>query len=114
MNRQPRCYPDSTWVLFLSAAGQCSACCDNPFVRFDALIVPGALTWISVRELQASVCHLLPASSWLRVLANQCPALIFCPSCQYIIPISYTHLRAHETDSYLVCRLLLEKKKKTL
>eukprot|EP01016_Furgasonia_blochmanni_P048493 TRINITY_DN722_c0_g1_i2.p1 TRINITY_DN722_c0_g1~~TRINITY_DN722_c0_g1_i2.p1 ORF type:complete len:368 (+),score=117.36 TRINITY_DN722_c0_g1_i2:80-1183(+) len=31
------------------------------------------------------------------------------------IPVSYTHLRAHETDSYLVCRLLLEKKKnKTL
>src|SRR5664279_5431886 len=22
-----------------------------------------------------------------------------------IIPVSYTHLRAHETDSYLVCRL---------
>ena len=27
------------------------------------------------------------------------------------MPVSYTHLRAHETDSYLVCRLLLEKKK---
>src|SRR5680860_216509 len=27
--------------------------------------------------------------------------------------VSYTHLRAHETDSYLVCRLLLEKTKKT-
>src|SRR5665647_1522878 len=26
-------------------------------------------------------------------------------------PVSYTHLRAHETDSYLVCRLLLENKK---
>src|SRR5665647_2239804 len=26
-----------------------------------------------------------------------------------LIPVSYTHLRAHETDSYLVCRLLLEK-----
>ena len=25
--------------------------------------------------------------------------------------VSYTHLRAHETDSYLVCRLLLEKGK---
>ena len=24
--------------------------------------------------------------------------------------VSYTHLRAHETDQYLVCRLLLEKK----
>ena len=30
---------------------------------------------------------------------------------QRIKPVSYTHLRAHETDSYLVCRLLLEKKK---
>ena len=29
------------------------------------------------------------------------------------ISVSYTHLRAHETDSYLVCRLLLEKKKRT-
>ena len=28
-------------------------------------------------------------------------------------PVSYTHPRAHETDSYLVCRLLLEKKKIT-
>ena len=29
-----------------------------------------------------------------------------------VASVSYTHLRAHETDSYLVCRLLLEKKKK--
>ena len=28
------------------------------------------------------------------------------------IPVSYTHLRAHETILDLVCRLLLEKKKK--
>jgi len=28
-----------------------------------------------------------------------------------IIPVSYTHLRAHETKANLVCRLLLEKKK---
>ena len=26
-------------------------------------------------------------------------------------PVSYTHLRAHETKANLVCRLLLEKKK---
>src|SRR5665647_3808139 len=30
-----------------------------------------------------------------------------------LVAVSYTHLRAHETDSYLVCRLLLEKKKNT-
>ncbi|WDT36814.1 hypothetical protein PVA38_11330 [Streptococcus pneumoniae D39] len=29
-----------------------------------------------------------------------------------IYPVSYTHLRAHETVLDLVCRLLLEKKKK--
>src|SRR5660397_264900 len=28
-------------------------------------------------------------------------------------PVSYTHLRAHETKANLVCRLLLEKKKHT-
>src|SRR5678815_6140879 len=28
--------------------------------------------------------------------------------CHYGIPISYTHLRAHETPEHLVCRLLLE------
>ena len=28
-----------------------------------------------------------------------------------IYPVSYTHLRAHETPEHLVCRLLLEKKK---
>ena len=33
------------------------------------------------------------------------------PNCK-LVAVSYTHLRAHETDSYLVCRLLLEKKKK--
>eukprot|EP00658_Telonema_sp_P-2_P074345 TRINITY_DN63544_c0_g1_i3.p1 TRINITY_DN63544_c0_g1~~TRINITY_DN63544_c0_g1_i3.p1 ORF type:complete len:280 (+),score=58.20 TRINITY_DN63544_c0_g1_i3:77-916(+) len=29
------------------------------------------------------------------------------------LPVSYTHLRAHETPEHLVCRLLLEKKKNT-
>src|SRR5665647_3699888 len=39
---------------------------------------------------------------------------LFQPSVCLVIwstSVSYTHLRAHETDSYLVCRLLLEKKK---
>src|SRR5450756_2903000 len=31
---------------------------------------------------------------------------------QWLGPVSYTHLRAHETRHDLVCRLLLEKKKK--
>src|SRR5665648_1200161 len=31
-----------------------------------------------------------------------------------LVPVSYTHLRAHETRHDLVCRLLLEKKKNQL
>src|SRR5678810_111044 len=34
------------------------------------------------------------------------------PNKECPIPVSYTHLRAHETGRNLVCRLLLEKKKK--
>ena len=35
-----------------------------------------------------------------------CDEIIYCMEA-----VSYTHLRAHETGAYLVCRLLLEKKK---
>ena len=38
---------------------------------------------------------------------------VFSISEDEIDPVSYTHLRAHETPEHLVCRLLLEKKKKT-
>src|SRR5674476_1615851 len=33
------------------------------------------------------------------------------PHARTVVPVSYTHLRAHETGRNLVCRLLLEKKK---
>src|SRR5680860_1668746 len=52
--------------------------------------------------------------SWTPRGGQPCLVLGNGPSlAQDIAPVSYTHLRAHETDSYLVCRLLLEKKKKT-
>ena len=35
----------------------------------------------------------------------------FISSGSAIVAVSYTHLRAHETEADLVCRLLLEKKK---
>src|SRR5665647_673417 len=48
----------------------------------------------------------------LPVSASQSLRVLSLPSRStevYLYPVSYTHLRAHETDSYLVCRLLLEK-----
>ena len=40
------------------------------------------------------------------------PGVGFAAGMERILPVSYTHLRAHETVLDLVCRLLLEKKKK--
>ncbi|MBW6153769.1 hypothetical protein KZ844_29025 [Pseudomonas aeruginosa] len=46
-----------------------------------------------------------------RTLSATCPAPLWrLPACRNR-PVSYTHLRAHETSQDLVCRLLLEKKK---
>src|SRR5664279_3197553 len=44
-------------------------------------------------------------------ILSRSPAALQLRYLQTLVAVSYTHLRAHETDSYLVCRLLLEKKK---
>src|SRR5678816_4794111 len=45
--------------------------------------------------------------------ANSSSALADSPESRWsTCAVSYTHLRAHETPEHLVCRLLLEKKKK--
>ena len=48
------------------------------------------------------------------ILDEFSPGGVGLPFDEYIgpAPVSYTHLRAHETVLDLVCRLLLEKKKK--
>src|SRR5665647_3678767 len=51
------------------------------------------------------VFHSLHAGQWPIHFGDSAPQF-------WHTSVSYTHLRAHETDSYLVCRLLLEKKKK--
>ena len=49
----------------------------------------------------------------LKRIANERHGFQLCsPDGDAIVgPVSYTHLRAHETKANLVCRLLLEKKK---
>src|SRR5665647_1323285 len=41
--------------------------------------------------------------AWRTITVSPCLSI----SAPRARPVSYTHLRAHETDSYLVCRLLL-------
>src|SRR5665647_3823406 len=83
-----------------------SRCAMTSDVRED--IVSSSARWTAA-SLSASRCAVASSSTtkWgdlrsRRANATRC----FSPPA-----VSYTHLRAHETDSYLVCRLLLEKKK---
>ena len=58
---------------------------------------------ISVAQYEDILLHDLIFMRYLaRTLSNR------------LYPVSYTHLRAHETGRNLVCRLLLEKKKKKI
>src|SRR5678810_969103 len=70
----------------------------------------------SLIVLFASFSILLSHSSISAMLRSgvliQCPQKgEFCNNTALRSPVSYTHLRAHETGRNLVCRLLLEKKK---
>ena len=68
-------------------------------IAFDTIII----FWLRYRESLQYIEKMLEAGKTLVADNNY---LISLPS------VSYTHLRAHETGRNLVCRLLLEKKKK--
>ena len=84
------------------------------------LITPRPIAWVSTVS-KTGVNNLAPYSFFNGIGANP-PSVLFCPvnrrdgsqkdSLLNVLDtraVSYTHLRAHETLRYLVCRLLLEK-----
>src|SRR5680860_573048 len=56
---------------------------------------------------QYAVARLKGMSTPAGHLKSAVPRLVVLAKAPQPGPVSYTHLRAHETDSYLVCRLLL-------
>src|SRR5664279_5769858 len=55
-----------------------------------------------IEEINTALLEIKEAEGW------DIPIHVDAASGGFVLPVSYTHLRAHETDSYLVCRLLLE------
>src|SRR5450756_3014231 len=90
------------------------------------IAVDRTMTWTGTgaasEEAHNSVGVTSPATAWYLAEGSsawdfECWLLIQNPNpseatCN-VTSVSYTHLRAHETRHDLVCRLLLEKKKKT-
>src|SRR5665648_1195804 len=72
-----------------------------------AAAVPSLLEYLKAWTLQNPASHMTSRlSEKFSSVSPGKPAII-----SVVIPVSYTHLRAHETRHDLVCRLLLEKTK---
>eukprot|EP00658_Telonema_sp_P-2_P020791 TRINITY_DN18241_c0_g1_i1.p1 TRINITY_DN18241_c0_g1~~TRINITY_DN18241_c0_g1_i1.p1 ORF type:complete len:111 (+),score=2.71 TRINITY_DN18241_c0_g1_i1:205-537(+) len=78
--------------------------------------VPQPAERLSMMMFRSVRCELI---TMLRLFVSSASCLVHICGLNAIkicrpVPVSYTHLRAHETPEHLVCRLLLEKKKKTI
>src|SRR5680860_751661 len=69
--------------------------------------------WVDISEPWSQVNDPRRCAGRVAIVAtrpSRTASAVWAPGrCTSITSVSYTHLRAHETDSYLVCRLLLEK-----
>src|SRR5665213_307545 len=78
-----------------------------------SITVPARLMQDFVSSLPSGVINLELEGNKLHITTQQYQSVINgIPADEFpVMPVSYTHLRAHETGRNLVCRLLLEKKK---
>ena len=78
--------------------------------EYSATSATPAVATVSVSGSTLTVTPVQAGSSVITVTARNPAGFVQQPTKH--TPVSYTHLRAHETPEHLVCRLLLEKKKK--
>eukprot|EP00831_Metopus_contortus_P001464 TRINITY_DN10522_c0_g2_i1.p5 TRINITY_DN10522_c0_g2~~TRINITY_DN10522_c0_g2_i1.p5 ORF type:complete len:101 (-),score=11.48 TRINITY_DN10522_c0_g2_i1:42-344(-) len=84
-------------------------------------LTPRSVYWMNKRSTSSTYSRSLKKIECSQGAGSNCSFQVLPPSSDSVnipmysalIPVSYTHLRAHETSLHLVCRLLLEKKKQT-
>src|SRR5450759_2668496 len=86
--------------IVLSTAMSCAVSAGTAYAT------PSTQIWIPSTDIQPYKTVHLNIDSYVRTKPEGSD-----PNRQTSVPVSYTHLRAHETRHDLVCRLLLEKKK---
>src|SRR5678815_245507 len=89
---------------------------DATFMLLGSVEYPAFTSAVQVSGSTPFVVPHRKASQSLKPLLYTSPGSaallgLMCPA-PWRKTVSYTHLRAHETPEHLVCRLLLEKKKK--
>eukprot|EP00831_Metopus_contortus_P077610 TRINITY_DN7328_c0_g1_i8.p1 TRINITY_DN7328_c0_g1~~TRINITY_DN7328_c0_g1_i8.p1 ORF type:complete len:199 (-),score=37.57 TRINITY_DN7328_c0_g1_i8:48-566(-) len=90
----------------------------NPSITIPTGSFPRSVTELSqmqyyqMMQYQAQYMAMMNYYQSIRPPSNRPPDPDSKSQSLSLSPVSYTHLRAHETSLHLVCRLLLEKKKK--
>src|SRR5678815_4877001 len=87
--------------------------CLDRVLRAAARLIGQIPKYDHVTRYMLEVLHWLPVRQRIeyRVVSLVWRCHLGLAPAYLIDPVSYTHLRAHETPEHLVCRLLLEKKK---
>src|SRR5678815_2374183 len=91
------------------AAKKTSVCVENINITITGpalviIVVRSFLFGVGYKKLPANLFNIKWRKTGRDAWIRKAPIYII------EIPVSYTHLRAHETPEHLVCRLLLEKK----
>src|SRR5450756_3078502 len=84
----------------------------KPFSLRTSAPIPSKWTLHFSSAERISTVYVLRISRASPKASNPGPRLAVLAGTLTVTPVSYTHLRAHETRHDIVCRLLLEKKKK--
>src|SRR5664279_2542079 len=99
------------WIILFSHPADFTPVCTSEFMTFASM--QNEFTALNTQLVGLSIDGLYSHIAWLRTIKEKIEFKgmknvdVTFPLIEDITTVSYTHLRAHETDSYLVCRLLL-------
>src|SRR5664280_3633502 len=97
--------------IIILIIGFVAAKADEPMLRkYRSMIKTAGVIVILIGMSIACVIQVEPGQVGVQKLFGKVSNNILESGLNIINPVSYTHLRAHETVLDLVCRLLLEKK----
>eukprot|EP00658_Telonema_sp_P-2_P063031 TRINITY_DN51726_c0_g1_i1.p1 TRINITY_DN51726_c0_g1~~TRINITY_DN51726_c0_g1_i1.p1 ORF type:complete len:145 (-),score=34.63 TRINITY_DN51726_c0_g1_i1:120-554(-) len=102
---------DSVSAASIVSAFQIISMCGSPFAGVIVDRVGRLCCFVVAAASIVTISHVF----WLVLPVASVPpiVMVLLMGVGYCCAVSYTHLRAHETPEHLVCRLLLEKKKKS-
>src|SRR5450759_2835441 len=106
-------YESTSWTRYLRYTADHKVVGLQYVIGVLAFLFTGGLLAMGIRtELLSPSSHLFGPGTYIAIVSEHGTIMMMMATSVIVGPVSYTHLRAHETRHDIVCRLLLEKKKK--